>query len=312
MINIYMFSKFETKIFDVNGRINGPALPFLKEWEKDLIIKQTSFLNINPKIALKHRILALKLKISTHPFCKNNCGSLTCLNPSKDKLFGIFCSDRCASQWAKYDINSRQKLKDSVPARLDVMKKAAAKGRKNQKDLYGGFGFQRNEIQNKIQDERHLHTNGYNWKVWNGYKVQGYEHLFLNEHYKTNIVIEKSKIPKFKNPTYWPDLFDEDTQMLYEVKSIFTLVHGLLFDNLIQKLSSAVKSYDLELHLYFYKNKEPKSLVLFLKKHTMIGDIVSSLKNFLTNIYQSNPCVLHRLGKKYYQHLMEWLGVQTD
>ena len=298
-------------MIDVTGRVNGPALKYLEKEEIANIHNMTEFLNINPKIQLKHRILALYLDIKSHPLCKNNCGKLTSIIPKRLSLFGTFCSDLCASRWAHQDEESINKFKETIDGRLEIMKIAAEKGRNSQQAKYGGYGFQRDDIQIKIKDQNKYC--GYIWKDWNGHKVQGYEDQFLNDYFTSELVLDKRDIPKFNNPTYWPDFYNPSTNTLYEIKSVYTLSIGILNSKLIPKIHNACsQGYSLELVLYNKIKEAYQSWTLRLTAYVTIADIESNLKNFLTNIYHENPYVLHRTGRKISHPILEWLGVQMD
>jgi hypothetical protein len=302
---------FKTKLMDKTGRVNGPALKYLKDWELELIHEKTKFLDINPKIQLKHRILAIHLNITNHPLCKYCNTAPTSIIPKRKSLFGTFCSDICASNWSRSDISSIEKYKETIPIRLLSMREAGKRGRDAQTNTNGGFGFQRKDIQEKIKS-MNICRDPYFWKDWNGYKVQGYENLFLDDRFTENLVIHKRHVPKFDNPTYWPDFYDPTKNILYEIKSAYTLSIGILQSNLIPRLVVASSNgYIIELHLYHKTITDYKSYILTLIPYTNTDEVVSSLKNFLTTIYQDDPYVLHRLGQPLRLQILEWLDAQT-
>lgn len=300
-------------LIDKTGRVKGPKLPHLSDTEVAQIKNATAWLDhLDPP--LKQRIKALFLKINDIKKCDYQaCDEPAAFSNEKDQLFSRFCSCQCASSFARTDDAAIQKLKESVPVRIDIMKEAARKGRESQKQKFGGYGFQRSDIQEKAQANQI--SGPYSWYKWKDYeavRVQGFEDLFLDRN--KHLIAEKKDCPKIQygNRTYWPDFYDSNSNTVYEVKSIYTLIKGILDNNLVDKISASLQaSYQFELHV-FESRASDNSWTLALSRPLSTDDVVSSLESFLTSILDDCPDALRRLGQNLALETLAWLDAQMD
>ena len=305
-----LYMKIE-KLIDKNGRINGPKLPHLTHKEIEEIESLTIWLNdLNP--SLKHRIKAIFLNQNIIKECEfKDCSKPAAFSNEKDKLFSRFCSCQCASNFARSDETAIQKLKDSVSSRIDIMRQAAKKGRESQIKKFGGYGFQRADIQKKIQaNQISGPSNWYKWKDYDAVRVQGFEDLFLDKN--PHLISEKKSCPKIQylNKTYWPDFYDSKTNTVYEVKSVYTLIRGILDHSLVNKVSASLQAgYKFEIHVFESRSSD-NSWILDLSQPLSADDVVSNLESFLTSIFEDCPYVLHRLGSSLAVETLEWLDAQ--
>lgn len=300
------------KLIDSSGRVCGPRIAKLSEKEIVSIEKATDWLSpLSP--SLKHRIKALYLNEEEIKLC-DHCGDRpSCFSHKSQMLFSRFCSLGCSSSWAQNDKETKQKWLNSREKSMDKFLAAAKKGRESQKRKYGGCGFQRKDIQEKVKESQVSGSyKSYKWKTYGDtIKIQGFEDLFLDKN--PHLIKPKSFCPKIKleGGIYWPDFYDDGKNTLYEIKGIYTLVVGILDNTLISKLKASLDSgYVIELHV-FKSRKDPMSWALALSGSLSIDDIESSLASFLTNIVRSYPCVLRQLGQTLYESSSEWLNART-
>lgn len=295
------------KLIDVNGRVNGPRLPHTPQDVIDVISEETAYLNVVPEIKLKHRIKALLLGCPDIKHCPV-CGARSAFfDDSKETLFRRFCSDRCASIWARTDPESIQKLRAAKAAPESRVKaaQAAERGRASQIKTHGAAGFGRKDVQDRAQ----LHNQVCYDRSRSKYRricvagkefvVQGYEHIFLeNNHTLFDMDLltsDRTEVPVIRygaNQRYFPDFFYPPLNTVYEIKSLYTLVSK--WSNVIEKIRATHQhGYNFQLCLIRQSREE---YTLLLDRGTS-DDIEATLLDFLKTYYHAHPRDCRALGR---------------
>jgi hypothetical protein len=121
------------------------------------------------------------------------------------------------------------------------------------------------------QQKNSVHFKDYTFDSGKVIRIQGYEHLALNELVKIykeeDILTDRNDMPKimykFKGKTlrYYPDIYIKSENLIIEVKSTYTYKVSLI-KNMIKSLSTRKLNLDFEFWVYYDKKQNFKKFIV--------------------------------------------------